>query len=157
MRRWQYSAVPAFEANVRAGETPPLAVETRTFGVSQKDATVLDDWVEDVGRQWDMSARAVFGARLCIAELVNNVIEHGRARHEDDHVVVTLSRYDRGFGVEFMDTRGQFDPTVSIPRPKDLTESIGGRGLMLIRAFAGELGYRYDGRYNRTILKIASN
>ena len=117
---------------------------------------MLDDWVEEVGREWNISARTIFGARLCLAELVNNVIEHGRDRHDDDHIVVKLSRYDGGFEIEFMDTRGPFDPTGAVPRAQDLMDSIGGRGLMLIHAYASELGYRYDGRYNHTTLKIAS-
>lgn len=125
--------------------------------MSQSDARKIDDWVEEIGRQWEIGARTVFGARLCIAELVNNVIEHGSARGDDDHIVVTLTPHESGIAVEFMDTGWPFDPTGVVRRPEDLTESIGGRGLMLIHAYAGELGYHYDGRYNRTTLKINSS
>lgn len=147
-------AVPAPDKSLLRSEAP-IEAETRRFGVSQSDASAIDEWIENVGHQWEMSARTIFGARLCIAELVNNVIEHGRARHDDDHLVLTLSRYNGAFGLEFMDTTGPFDPTNPVARAQDLTESIGGRGLMLIHAYARELGYRHDGRYNRTTLKIA--
>jgi anti-sigma regulatory factor (Ser/Thr protein kinase) len=138
-----------------------MPVETRTFAANKIAAAAIDDWIVDVGRQWDKSPRTVFAARLCVAELAANAIEHGVARSNDDHVVVTLQGRDDGIGIEFMDTMEPFDPTAAaVPKPdaspNAADASVGGRGLMLIRAYAEDLAYRHDGRYNRVTLKIPS-
>jgi anti-sigma regulatory factor (Ser/Thr protein kinase) len=136
-----------------------MPVQTRTFGANKIGAAAIDDWITDVGRQWGKSPRTVFAARLCVAELAANAIEHGVARSNDDHIVVTLQASDDGIGIEFMDTMEPFDPTaVAAPKPESSPDpaaaSVGGRGLMLIRAYSEDLAYRYDGRYNRVTLKI---
>lgn len=131
-----------------------MPIETRTFGVNPADARKIDDWAADVGTRWEIGARTLFAARLCIAELFNNVIEHGIARRDDDHVVLTLNKQGAGMVVEFMDTRGQFDPTNITGRSERLTKSVGGHGMLLVRAYARELAYHHDGRYNHTILKF---
>ena len=132
-----------------------MPVETRTFGVNPADAGIMDNWAANIGGRWSVDARTLFAARLCIAELFNNVIEHGTNRSSDDHVVLTLKRQDTGLVVEFMDTRGKFDPTNTIGRSERLVKAVGGHGLLLVRAYASELGYHYDGKYNRTTLSIA--
>jgi anti-sigma regulatory factor (Ser/Thr protein kinase) len=132
-----------------------VPIETRTFGVNPADARNIDDWVASVGGRWKVGARALFATRLCIAELFNNVIEHGTARKDDDHVVLTLKRQGTGIVVEFMDTRGQFDPTNITGRSERLTKSVGGHGMLLVRAYSRELEYHYDGQYNHTTLKIS--
>jgi anti-sigma regulatory factor (Ser/Thr protein kinase) len=131
-----------------------VPVETRRFGVSSADARIIDDWTSAVGRQWKIPERTLFAARLCIAELFNNVIEHGTPRKDDDHVVLTLKPQGAGLVIEFMDTRGKFDPTNTIGRSERLTNSVGGRGMLLIRAYTRDRAYRHDGRYNRTTLSI---
>jgi anti-sigma regulatory factor (Ser/Thr protein kinase) len=132
-----------------------MLVETRTFGVNPADARSMDDWAANVGGRWDIDTRTLFAARLCIAELFNNVIEHGTDRSGGDHVVLTLKRQDTGLVVEFMDTRGKFDPTNTIGRSERLVKAVGGHGLLLVRAYSSELGYHHDGKYNRTTLRIA--
>jgi anti-sigma regulatory factor (Ser/Thr protein kinase) len=136
------------------------AVETRTFGISSDEVTAIDRWVEQVGAQWGQSERTVFGARLCIAELAGNVLEHGIARSGGDHIVVTLSRCGDGIGIEFLDSCAAFDPTseaVAAKKPAPTGAAAeGGRGLMLVRAYADGLTYSNDGIYNRVKLKIRS-
>ena len=85
--------------------------ETRTFGVSASEIGDIDSWVEQIGTQWGESKRTVFGARLCIAELAANVLEHGIAKLANDHIAITLRRCSDGIGIEFVDSREPFDPT----------------------------------------------
>ena len=117
------------------------AVETRTFGINVDEVTAIDRWVEQVGAEWDQSERTIFGTRLCLAELAANVLEHGVAKPGADHIVVTLHRCRDGIGVEFLDSRAAFDPTSEIvaktPAPTG-SAAEGGRGLMLVRAYADE-------------------
>ena len=135
------------------------AVATRTFGVSSLEVGAIDNWVEQVATQWGENERTVFRTRLCVAELAANVIEHGCARPGDDHIVVTLRHLGDGIGVEFLDSCAPFDPTREIAATKAASiEAMdpGGRGLLLVRAYAQDLAYRNDGTRNRVTLKINS-
>src|SRR5262245_58103904 len=85
-------------------------METRQFGMSGSEVAAIDSWLETVGTRWGASERAIFGARLCVAELAANALEHGRARADADHIVVTLRRLGGGIDVEFLDSRAPFDP-----------------------------------------------
>lgn len=136
-----------------------VAAHTRTFGVSRDEVSAIDSWVEKVAAQWGESGRAVFGARLCIAELAANVLEHGGPRSSDDHIIVTICRLDDGIGIEFLDSRAAFDPTAKAVASKSASSEcvgVGGLGLMLLQARADELTYFNDGTYNRVKLKIKS-
>jgi anti-sigma regulatory factor (Ser/Thr protein kinase) len=140
-----------------------VETETRTFAAGRGDIGAIDEWIEGVGRRWDASARTRFRARICVAELAANVIEHGVARSDNDHIIVTLSRSGDGIAIEFMDAREPFDPTLTPVAAQGALEpasiesaAIGGRGLGLVRAYAKDVSYRRDGRYNRVTLKIKS-
>jgi len=133
--------------------------ESRTFTIDRHAVAAVDAWIEDVGRSFGASQATVFGARLCVAELFANVIEHGIGRSERDRITVTLARSADGIGIEFVDTCGRFDPThVAAPVQGESIEDapVGGRGLTLVRGYAKEFAYRHDGARNRTTLRIAA-
>jgi len=127
--------------------------------MSGSDVAAIDTWLEEIGARWGASERAIFAVRLCIAELAANVVEHGIARTSADHMVVTLRRLGSGIDVEFLDSRAPFDPTGhASPEARSLeAASPGGRGLMLLQAYASGLTYSHDGTYNRVHLTINSN
>ena len=134
-------------------------VETRTFDVTARDLGLIDDWIEGVGARWQASERILFGARLCVAELAANVLEHGVLMSGPDRITVTLRRCPDGIGVEFVDSRKPFDPTCHVPAETATSiESLepGGRGLRLLHAYAADLGYRNDGTCNRITFKVRS-
>jgi anti-sigma regulatory factor (Ser/Thr protein kinase) len=132
------------------------AAEIRTFGVSTQDVTAIDNWIEQVAAGWRASERAAFKARLCVAELAANVLEHGGPKSDGDHIVVMLSRAGDGIEVEFLDSLRPFDPTAEPATAKFPPSEKGGRGLVLVQAYADELSYSNDGTYNRIKLKIKS-
>jgi len=134
-------------------------IETRSFGMSRSEVAAIDNWLEEIGTRWGESERAIFGARLCIAELAANAVEHGVASTGADHMVVTLRRLSSGIEVEFLDSRAPFDPTGPVLAPG--TQSIestsaGGRGLTLLQAYARALTYSHDGTYNRVRMTIGA-
>src|SRR5262249_4034283 len=117
------------------------------------------DWLEQVGARWSVNERTMFGARLCIAELAANALEHGVAISGEDHTVVTARHHPLGIELEFLDTRAPFDPTAkpARPRPETLASAdAGGRGLSLVHSYADKLTYSHDGTYNRIRLIIKS-
>jgi anti-sigma regulatory factor (Ser/Thr protein kinase) len=134
---------------------------SRRFDVTKIAVAALDDWIAEVGRQWNKNPRTVFAARLCVAELASNAVLHGVTHSDDDHLVVTLRCCDDGIEIEFIDTLAPFDPTsVAIPNSTGSSDvakaSIGGRGLLLIAAYSEDVAYRHDGLYNRATLKVNS-
>ena len=135
--------------------------ETRTFGVSSGEIGALDCWIEAVGVRLGASAISVFGARLCIAELAANVLEHGIAQADGgaDQITVKVDRCDDEIKIEFVDTRGPFDPTREVASaPAASLESLDprGRGLRLVQAYARDLCYSRDGTCNRVTFSVVS-
>jgi serine/threonine-protein kinase RsbW len=135
-------------------------VETRTFAMTRAGVAAIDDWLESIGARWRANERVMFGARLCVAELAANALEHGAAVLREDQMIVTVRSGRLGIEVEFLDSRAPFDPTVK-PRapqqPKSLESADStGRGLYLIHRYAEELTYSHDGVHNRVKLLIRS-
>src|SRR5262249_36630002 len=136
------------------------AVETRTFGVSAGEIAAIDFWIEDIGSRWAVNERAAFKVRLCVAELAANVLEHGKRGCGDDCITVTLRRVCDGIEIQFVDTRGAFDPTrrdAADPADRREPARAGGLGLRLLPAYADGLAYRNEGARNCVELKIRSS
>lgn len=137
-----------------------MNVETRAFGVSSAEIGAIDDWVAQIGRAWGEGERTVFRARLCIAELAANVLEHAVPKSGSGPIVVTLRHLNDGIGIEFRDSCAPFDPRAQVAATSEAsTDSArdGGRGLRLLQAYAKELSHCHDGSGNRVTLKIRSD
>jgi serine/threonine-protein kinase RsbW len=132
------------------------AAQTRSFAARPSEVAVMDDWIEAVGGQWGSDERALFAARLCVAELAANAVEHGTATQDDDRITVTLRRYGEDLEIEVLDTRTRFDPSSATPTaaPSPTETAIGGFGLRLVRAYAENLAYCHDGTHNRVTLTV---
>jgi anti-sigma regulatory factor (Ser/Thr protein kinase) len=146
--------LPRCDAELSVEEFPvaPDQVETRVFGVSRNDVAAIDAWLEQIGARWGVNERTMFGARLCIAELAANTLEHGVAISAEDHTIVTARCGPLGIALEFLDSRAPFDPTAKPARQRHETlesADAGGRGLSLIHSYADKLTYSHDGTYNR--------
>jgi anti-sigma regulatory factor (Ser/Thr protein kinase) len=132
-------------------------VQTKVFGVTVEEVAAMDTWVEQVASQWDVSEKAVFGVRLCIAELAANVLEHGIARIADDQIVITIERRKDAIEVEFLDSRQAFDPLAAAPSEAVAAANGGGKGLLLLKAYASDLSYGTDRSGNRTRFRVKSS
>jgi len=134
-----------------------VEVETQSFAVTASELGRIDDWIESVGARWKASERTVFGARLCVAELAANVLEHGVADAGPDRITLTLRRCPDGIEIEFVDQRRPFDPTRRVAAaPATSVDALepGGRGLRLLHAYADALAYRRDGGCNHVTFKV---
>ena len=126
------------------------ATEARMFAADPGEVARLDEWIGAVGQGWGVSEKTIFAARLCVAELFANVLEHGVAK-PDDRVTVILLRRPDGLGVAFDDTSASFDPTAAVaaqPAQSIEAATAAGRGLMLLRNYARDLAYHRDGAGN---------
>jgi phosphoserine phosphatase RsbU/P len=131
--------------------------QTRTFHATPEEISAADAWIEEVGQRWGIAERTAFGARICVAEIAANVLEHGAARAEPARLDVTLRRRESGLDVEIIDSGRPFDPTALPEQPlSDSIEAahIGGLGLRLLRSYASEVTYRHDGVCNRLTLHL---
>jgi anti-sigma regulatory factor (Ser/Thr protein kinase) len=90
--------------------------QTRTFRATPDEISAADTWIEEVGRGWGIAERTTFGARVCVAEIAANVLEHGAAA-EPAQLGVTLRRCESGLDVEITDSGRPFDPTALLDHP----------------------------------------
>jgi anti-sigma regulatory factor (Ser/Thr protein kinase) len=132
-------------------------VQSRTFRATPEDIAAADAWIEDVGRQYGIPERTTFRARLCVAEIVANVLEHGPPAVPPAEFGVTLRRRGDGLDLEIIDSGQPFDVTAAphseLPQSVE-TAKIGGLGLHLVRSYAEDISYRHDGGRNRLKLHL---
>jgi anti-sigma regulatory factor (Ser/Thr protein kinase) len=118
--------------------------------------TAVDDFLANFGNANGIVERLVFRARVCVAELAANAIEHGQARPDEDCFTVTVDWDGRStLDVEFTDSSRPFDPT----RPEAVPDSFnreraGGVGLRLLQGLATRSSYHHDGGSNRVRLQF---
>ena len=130
------------------------------FQATVEEIAAADAWVDEIGRSLGIADRTTFGARVCIAEIAANVLEHGASPCEAVEFGVTLGRRESGLDIEITDSGPQFDPTAvsERPLPSSLDEAeIGGVGLRLVRSYASDITYRRDGLCNRLKLHIPAS
>jgi anti-sigma regulatory factor (Ser/Thr protein kinase) len=134
-------------------EAEAAPAETRSFVPAATTISDLDGWIERMGAAWGVAADVVFRARVCVAELAANLLEHGRVRHEGDEMTVTLRPDGAALDIVVTDTGHAFDPTAR--SDGTARDGFGGRGLRLLRAYATAMIYRRDGGHNILRLRVA--
>lgn len=111
-------------------------------------AAELAAWVEGAVIAWNLPAARAHALHLCAEEIFANIAMHAAP----SEITVTLEGDATRQVMVFTDTGPPFDPTTA-PPPPPATDfdsiGIGGRGLMLVRRFAGGMGYARKGRRNR--------
>jgi sigma-B regulation protein RsbU (phosphoserine phosphatase) len=131
--------------------------QTRMFRITPAEISAADAWIEDLGRRWGISERATFGARVCVAEIAANVLEHSSSPTTPPEFNVTLRPSGAGLDVEITDSGDPFDPTTApespVPRTIEAAQ-IGGLGLRLVRSYATNIRYRRDGVRNHLSLHL---
>jgi len=129
------------------------AVQTRSFAATPDRIPELDDWIERTGAAWRVREDVLFRGRVCVAEIAANLLEHGRAEAADEPMTVTLQTDGAALEIEVTDGGHAFDPTAS-SAVTEAPDSLGGRGLRLLRAYAA-MSYRRDGGHNIVRLRVA--
>lgn len=134
------------------------AAETRSFKATPDEIADIDAWIETATAGWPVAEDVVFRARVCVAEIAANVMEHGRAQADWDEITITLRTAPPALEVEIADTGRAFDPTRTA-KPftvaGQIPDPLGGRGLRLLRAYASAMTYRRDGGRNILTLRVA--
>jgi anti-sigma regulatory factor (Ser/Thr protein kinase) len=131
--------------------------ETRSYIAAPDRLAEIDGWIEQTGGAWQLPEDVVFRARVCVAELLANLLEHGRARPDGDDIQITLRALRPALELEIHDSGRPFDPTARAAAAVTAPASarLGGRGLRLIGAYASDMTYRRAGKWNVLSLRIA--
>jgi serine/threonine-protein kinase RsbW len=133
-----------FSARVWAGDDPAAA--------SLAALAVAEDFASEAG----LDARG--GARLAVVveELVSNAIRHGAA---DGAIAIdlTLTAGEGEIALALIDNGVAFDPTAPRTFAGPDSETGGGVGLALVRAWANAFAYTRDGGRNVIELRLRLN
>jgi len=126
---------------------------TRSFSATPDHLPEIDAWIDAAGAKLGFDPDMVFRARVCVAEIAANLLEHGRSRPEGDDIRITLRPAPPALHLEISDSGREFDPTL---RRHDVTEpgASSGRGLRLVRAYAS-MSYRRTAGRNVLSLRVA--
>lgn len=127
---------------------PRLDIALRADIAALQDvAMAVEAFAEEHG--WPSSAN--FAVQLCLEEAASNVIRHA-VLPEGEGVQVAVAHEAGRIVLEIADPGPPFNPLDAAP-PPELTDAgsapIGGRGILLMRKFCPDIGYRRDGGFNR--------
>ncbi len=130
------------------------AAETCSIIATPDGICALDGWIERIGASWRLPGDVVFRARVCVAEVAANLMEHGCTNHEGEPMAVSLRPDASALELELRDSGRAFDPT----EPTGATasaEAVGGRGLRLLHAYAAAMRYRREVGQNVLSLRVS--
>src|SRR5262249_35047208 len=87
------------------------AAETRSYIGTPDRLGDIDSWIEQAGKNWRLPEDVVFRARVCVAEILANLLEHGRSNPDGDDIRITLRPVAPALDLEISDSGRPFDPT----------------------------------------------
>lgn len=120
----------------------------------------LNEWIDAAAKALHLGDKKVYALRLCIEEVVGNVILHGHPAPDSAAITVAIEGGGRRDGdpltLTIEDDGAMFDPT-GVAEPATFTTldkaPVGGLGLKLVRRFARSLTYnRVAGRNRLAII-----
>ena len=117
----------------------------------------LNDFVEEIGRDFSLSPDVVFNLNLVLEEAVVNVINYAYPKEEHESIYLSAHLHEGSIVLVLTDTGKEFDltlaPEVDITLSAD-ERPIGGLGIFLIRQIMNEVRYeRIDGKNVLTLEK----
>lgn len=127
-----------------------------TLGNDLGEVGRVDAWMELLARECGLSETTSQELRLCLHELVANVIMHGCAPGAPHCIALDAECAGNELRLVLTDDARPFDPlSVAAPARLDDMEAapIGGLGLALVRAYADRLDYAWDGRNRLTLTR----
>ncbi len=93
------------------------AAETCSIIATPDGICALDGWIERIGASWRLPGDVVFRARVCVAEVAANLMEHGCTNAEGERMTVVMRADGAALDMELRDTGRAFDPTEPTGQP----------------------------------------
>ncbi|MBN8928798.1 MAG: hypothetical protein BGO51_27970 [Rhodospirillales bacterium 69-11] len=132
-----------------AGE--PLAVLSCRIPATEAGLAELGPWVDTLCARFRLAAESEYALRLCLEEVVANIVMHAGAAGTPIALCVRLEPGSMTARIE--DEGAPFDPTRA--QPPDILPKEGGRGLGLLQCYARAITYRRDAGRNCLTLTLA--
>jgi len=117
------------------------------------DLAQIHVWIERLASQHSIPANMQFAMKLCLEEVISNIIRHGYSSNPDHSIAVQFeSPLENQFVFVVEDEAPAFNPVASpeLPALNALEDTpIGGQGIRLLRRFADALDYQATPKGNR--------
>lgn len=121
------------------------------------EVSLLAEWIEQVGEEFQLPASCVFQLNLALEEAVVNVMNYAYPGQEGMPVLLTAEAKDDGTYEFVLEDEGvEFDPTQSEEPDISLAAEdrpIGGLGIFLVMNIMKEV--TYERRSERNVLRMS--
>ena len=117
----------------------------------------LNDFIEDIGQEFDIAPDVLFNINLVLEEAVVNIINYAYPKENHEFIYLSACMHEGAIVLVLTDTGMAFDPTAAPEADISLSadeRQIGGLGIFLIRQIMNEVKYeRIDGKNILTLEK----
>jgi serine/threonine-protein kinase RsbW len=150
------------------GETAAMSEPRLTLKSQLPDLALIWPWLESLSVEHSIPADTQFAIDLCLEEALSNIIRHGYGSRPDQSpaqsntqpITIEFSSGEDGLAFTVEDHAPPFNPLHApedeSPAPKTIDEiPLGGRGIRLMRKFAGGLDYQRLPDGNRLTIRFA--
>jgi serine/threonine-protein kinase RsbW len=142
------------------GETAARSEPRLTIQSRLEDLALLWPWVDSLAADCQIPQGTLYAIHLCLEEALSNVIRHGYQGRPGQPISIEFAQ--RPGILEFIveDQAPPFDPLALKeigpgPAPASIDEfPLGGRGIGLMRKFAGSLAYQRLPNGNRLSIRF---
>jgi serine/threonine-protein kinase RsbW len=141
-----------------SGETAMISESRLTLRSRIDDLAQIWPWVESLAAEHAIPPNSEFAIQLCLEEALSNIIRHGYYGEPDHFLTVEFRPGATEIHFVIEDQAPPFDPLAADaarehPIPASIDEiPLGGRGIRLMRKFAGSVSYERLPFGNRLIL-----
>ncbi len=135
------------------GKGAPTTEQRLTLRSQLSELSLVYAWVERLASQYAIPGDTQFAMKLCLEEVLSNIIRHGYSGQSDRSINISFSSLQEGcFVFDVEDKAPLFNP-IDAPEPPPINprEEIptGGWGIALLRQFAQTLEYEARPTGNR--------
>lgn len=105
----------------------------------------VDEFLEDILRQWDIDESIIADIAISVSELVNNAMTHGSKAGDHTEVSVEVGRTNGEAQISVSDQGAGFNPTeVADPLAEENLMKEVGRGIFIVRSLMDTVDITVD-------------
>jgi anti-sigma regulatory factor (Ser/Thr protein kinase) len=137
-----------------AANAEPVSVAQIAISADLAELQRVSLWADAIASERSLQENTRFAIHLCLEEAVSNIIRHGCSGSAQPTAITIDCIESAEGGLVFIieDSTAHFNPLLALPAPlldADGQIPLGGRGIGLLRAFAGSLDYEPTATGNR--------
>jgi len=120
-----------------------------------EELTSLAEQIDDLAREWELSAALAININLCIEEAVSNIIFYAYNDSGKHKIKISISLENNSLTIKITDDGNPFNPLVQLQPDINLPAEerpVGGLGIFLISQIMDEM--HYARQKNQNILTL---